>query len=74
MGEAENRIVQEIESARQDLDQDLRALEQKTARETNGRVQLRRHPWILSVGIAVAGLLVVKMMLERPLTAGQPAA
>jgi len=62
MGEAEDRIAREIESARRDLDHDLRALEQKTAHETDWRVQFHRHPLILSIGIAIAGWLLVKLI------------
>ncbi len=62
MGEAPDRIVEEIEQGREALDRDLRALEARIRQRTDWRTQIRRHPWIaiataIAVGYAVARLI-----------------
>jgi hypothetical protein len=62
MGEEANRIVEEIEAARQDLDHDLAVFEARIREETSPKVQVQRHPWFVA-GVAVAlGFLVYKLI------------
>ena len=62
MGEAEDRIVGDIEQARTALDQDLDALEAEVRYETDWKVQTRRHPWLVLGCAIVLGFLLVKLV------------
>jgi hypothetical protein len=59
MGEAADQIVDEIEQGRKALDRDLNALERRIRRETDWKLQLRKHPWLAIASAIVLGYVVV---------------
>jgi len=62
MGEAADQMIAEMEQARTALGHDLDALEAGIRRETDWRLQFRRHPWLVAGCILVAGLLIAELV------------
>ena len=62
MGETTYQIIAEMEQARTDLGRDLDELEARVRRETDWRVQVRRHPWLVVGCVVIVGLIIVKLV------------
>lgn len=62
MGETADRIVEEIQEARTELDHDLALLNEELREEVDWRVQLNRHPWFLFGCVTVAVILIVRLI------------
>ena len=64
MGEAPDRIVEEIDHARSDLGRDLTAFEAQLKQETSWEVQFRRHS-LLFLGVAVLIGFAISKLVDR---------
>lgn len=62
MGEAADRIVEEIDQARTELDRDLALFTREVRAETDWRIQLSRHPWLLLGCVTAAVVLITRLL------------